>query len=443
MTKKEDILQDQEVKRWYDNLRRGSNLTAGVYLRRICLFCEQNSLTPAELVLLGKKDMKKLGDLLLDHVTWMELEKYSPGYITGIVKSVRSWLEFNHIGINRKIKISNRDATPTLDNEKIPTKEELKSLLFAGDERAGAAISLIAMSGVRPEVLGDDEGRDGLMLRDLPELKIGTNEVEFTRKPALVEVRKELSKTRNRYFTFLPEEGCGYLGNYLNLRIASGEVLKDESPVLATKIGYIRNSENRFMTTKNVSKIIRQTMRPRFKWRPYVLRSYFDTNLLLAESHGKLTHPYRMFFMGHKGDIEARYTTSKGILPVELVEDMRNSFHASSEYLETSVKPVQDKKEMLLEMWRQQAKMYGIDPLKIRIEKQKEFGEDLTIDQEQELLMAEIKKITMPQNDNGKPYSSKVVHEDDLVPFIEEGWEIVRELSENRFLLKRPNHILN
>ena len=83
----------------------------------------------------------------------------------------------------------------------------------------------------------------------------------------------------------------------------------------ARAIGYNRKDENRFMTSKNVSKIIRKAMRPRFKWRPYVLRSYFDTNLLLAESHGKLIHPYRMFFMGHKGDIEARYTTSKGIIP--------------------------------------------------------------------------------------------------------------------------------
>jgi len=70
--------------------------------------------------------------------------------------------------------------------------------------------------------------------------------------------------------------------------------------------------ESRFISTRNVSRIIREAMRPRFKWRPYVLRAYFDTQMLLAESHGKIAHPYRVFFMGHKGDIEARYTTNKG-----------------------------------------------------------------------------------------------------------------------------------
>ena len=98
-------------------------------------------------------------------------------------------------------------------------------------------------------------------------------------------------------------------------------------------------------------------MRPRFKWRPYVLRAYFDAQMLLAESHGKIAHPYRVFFMGHKGDIEARYTTNKGILPKNLVEDMRRAFKESSEYLETTPRSETDKKEMLLEMWREQARM--------------------------------------------------------------------------------------
>lgn len=79
----------------------------------------------------------------------------------------------------------------------------------------------------------------------------------------------------------------------------------------------------------------------------------------LAESHGKLSHPYRVFFMGHKGDIEARYTTNKGRLPEDLIEDMRRTFKESSEYLETTPRPERDKKETLLEMWREQAKLYG------------------------------------------------------------------------------------
>jgi len=43
-----------------------------------------------------------------------------------------------------------------------------------------------------------------------------------------------------------------------------------------------------------------------------VLRAYCDTNMIIAESKGKISHPYMQFIIGHKGDIEARYSTNKG-----------------------------------------------------------------------------------------------------------------------------------
>ena len=74
--------------------------------------------------------------------------------------------------------------------------------------------------------------------------------------------------------------------------------------------------------------------RPRFGWRPYVLRAYFDTQLLIAESKGKIAHDFRVFFMGHKGNMESRYTTNKGRLPDALVNEMRDAFGRSEEYLD-------------------------------------------------------------------------------------------------------------
>lgn len=122
---------------------------------------------------------------------------------------------------------------------------------------------------------------------------------------------------------------------------------------------------------------------------------------------------------------------------------MRNSFAASSEYLETTPRPERDKKEMLLEMWRQQAQMYGIDPMKVRIEKERELGKELSFDEEKELLTAEIRKLTIPQlGNNGKPYRSKIISENELPLYIEDGWEIVKELSNRKFLIKRSNHVV-
>ena len=105
-------------------------------------------------------------------------------------------------------------------------------------------------------------------------------------------------------------------------------------------------------------------------------------------------------------------------------------------------KPLVDKKQMLLEMWREQAKMYGIDPMQVKIAKERELKNELSLDDEQELLKVEIKKRTMPHlTPHAKPYQSKVISEEDLVPYVEDGWEIIRELSNERFLIKRSNHV--
>ena len=69
-------------------------------------------------------------------------------------------------------------------------------------------------------------------------------------------------------------------------------------------------------------------------------------------------------------------------------------------------------------------------------------GEELSIGGELELLTNEIKKVTMPRLNSDKPYQSKIISENELVIYVEDGWEIVRELSDKRFLMKKPNHIL-
>jgi hypothetical protein len=59
--------------------------------------------------------------------------------------------------------------------------------------------------------------------------------------------------------------------------------------------------------------------------------------LLIAESRGKIAHDFRVFFMGHKGSIEARYTTNKRVLPTALINEMGEAFKRSVEFLDLEV----------------------------------------------------------------------------------------------------------
>jgi hypothetical protein len=204
--------------------------------------------------------------------------------------------------------------------------------------RAGAIMALMGKAGLRPQVLGNYDATDGLLIRDLPELEIVEGIARFSKNPAKVVVRRTLSKAGHVYFSFITETGAEKILAYINQRMFDGEVLDPESPVIVPFSKYRRfrgkNEGRKFLSTAMIERDVRKTMRPRFKWRPYVLRAFFDTQLLIAESRGKIAHDFRVFFMGHKGSIEAKYTTNKSILSKILMDEMRESFRKSQEFLD-------------------------------------------------------------------------------------------------------------
>jgi hypothetical protein len=230
------------------------------------------------------------------------------------------------------------DSTPTLADERIPDATELSELFNRSSLRSGAIMALMGKAGLRPEVLGNHDATDGLMIRDLPELELVDGIARFAIKPAKIVVRRTLSKAGHVYFSFITETGAEKILAYINQRMVDGEALDPESPVIVPFSRYRRfrgkNEGRKFLSTAIIERDVRKTMRPRFKWRPYVLRAFFDTQLLIAESRGKIAHDFRVFFMGHKGSIEAKYTTNKNILPKILMDEMRESFRKSQEFLD-------------------------------------------------------------------------------------------------------------
>ena len=63
-----------------------------------------------------------------------------------------------------------------------------------------------------------------------------------------------------------------------------------------------------------------------------------------------MVHDFRVFFMGHKGTMESRYTTNKGVLPEVLTAEMREAFARSEEYLDQTDAP--DAQEQRLQAQR-------------------------------------------------------------------------------------------
>jgi hypothetical protein len=327
------LLANPQVKRWYDNVSRGSKLTADSYLRRLGWFCDQWSQTPIGLLSL---DPSSIYDLLCDTVTLIEERREeASSYARDALKGPQSWLKFNNIGLGeRTIRFSDPESTPTLENEQAPEPWELSVAFNYADNRIRAAMSLMSFLGCRPKVLGHFNGKDGLEIRDLPELVVDRAErrISFARIPTKVMVRKILSKTRHQYFGLLCGEGCRYLKEELERRLRLGHKLGPTSPIITNSY----KDKEQHVVTKTVTEDIRAAFRKAgLPWRPYILRVYFDSRMMLAETKTPgFIRDYRTFLMGHKGDIEHVYTLNKK-LPPSVEENIRESFSRATKYLET------------------------------------------------------------------------------------------------------------
>jgi hypothetical protein len=408
------LLEDERVKKWMDYVSRGSSITAQVYFRRVGRVCTDNGILPSDLL---NKDEESLWNFLNDLVSEMEIKGKAGGYIQSTLKAIKSWLGFNGIEVRRKVKIKGLNDTPTLRDNQPITSSLLRQLYQVSPLKVKCIIALLAGSGVRPEVIGKDDGSDGLRLGDIPELEIQDGKVRFIKIPPMLIVRQELSKAGHQYFTFITKEGCEYLSHYLVERMKAGEILTPASSLIAPDV--VKGSVKPFMMTRKLGCLVRKRIRQcGIKARPYDLRTRFDTQLMLAESHGRMLRDYRVFFMGHKGDIEHRYTVNRRNLPYEVVEDMREAFQKSQRYL-SSEEIGEDSEGLRERAYRQLLMLAGFTD--------KEIDEQRLLDLKDEQLAARIKERLKPiapavEQVGSSSRQQKLIPITDLEKYLDEGY---------------------
>jgi len=453
------LLTDEDVKLWYRQLKRGSEDTAENYLKRLGRFCGEHKVTPKSYLSLSKKGRE---DLLIKYIDCLSAatnpasgEPYAPSYVGTFVKAVQSWAKFCGKKLERVPKVHDQESTPTLRNERSFLQEELGKILYAPTTslRVRASIILIGFAGARPGTQGNKHGTDGIVIGDLPDLEIVVSdagsarkqkEVRFKKIPAQIIIRSGISKSRHEYFTFLYQEGCSILKEYLDKRIQSGEILNTESPLIlslpedrerASHLNIDYKERDKFLSTPSISRSIRKALRKSgITMRPYVLRSYFDTQLMLAESKSLIIKDYRQFLMGHKGDIERRYTLSKHKLPEPVLQSLREAYAKASVYLETKINPENANLDKLYQFQANTKlmilKLAGFSEHQI---KQRKYLE-LTSEEFFELINS---KAEEKENMQEEEWERKVVSEEEAERLVGEGWEPFMSFSNGRVVVRR------
>ena len=423
LTRHRKLLENKKVERWYENLKARSQVTSDIYLRNFGLWLEYLHLDPETVIIMARDHFDDFKGSVSDVIRGLEKKGTMGASISTGIKPMISYLKFYNVSVKLGINIRNENRNLKAEKEVIPGKDNLAKILRMATLRERVSISLMAFSGLRPEVLGNIDGSDGLVIGDIPDLRITEGKVNYDHVPVQINVRPELSKIRTAYFTFLGPEGSEYLKEYLELRIASGETLKKNTPVIVPVEKQLLEKKNRFLLTTLLLRRIKGTIiKAGFEWRPYIFRIYFGTNLDSAEAKGLISHPWRQFIMGHKGDIEETYTKREG-----KIEEGREQYSKCLDYLETSEHGIkeEDVAKITTSTMRETAIMILETAYGMKLtDKEREELMGLEINELQDRLKEIFRDKRADILNNGNKH--KTIPERDLESYLNKGWELVQ-----------------
>ena len=132
--------------------------------------------------------------------------------------------------------------------------------------------------------------------------------------------------------------------------------------------------------------------------------------------------------MGHKGDIEHRYTLNRHKLAPDLVEKMRDSYKRSQKYLQTTT-PVSSEDDIPSKIRKQMLLTVGYKQEEIEKLNLSETSDDAV----QDLMKQRLFAVMM---NNGQ--RQKIVSSEEVEKLVAGGWEWMGNLSDGRAVLRLP-----
>ncbi|MFI5415323.1 MAG: hypothetical protein ACHQ16_06640, partial [Candidatus Lutacidiplasmatales archaeon] len=252
------VLEEPGVRGWYNARKLRSEQAADLEARKLSAVAEAfgdiegERVTPGEIVRMARDHPARLRDLSVEYAARMKGAGRQDSYIGKTLSAVAGWLKHNGVEFHQFPKLSSVSGE-TLNNERVPTPDELRTILAALPVRGRVIALAMAHAGLRPGVLGGYRGQSGLTLDSFPELKLsGLGAPRFDLKPGQHSVRinvpATLSKTRRAYVTFGTPEFAEATIAYLKDRIRNDREVPDrlapESPLIAMSPLGARNVHN-------------------------------------------------------------------------------------------------------------------------------------------------------------------------------------------------------
>ncbi|HEY1198292.1 MAG TPA: hypothetical protein VGG32_06150 [Thermoplasmata archaeon] len=439
------LLENPRVRTWYEGRALKSRISADVDLRKLRLLLTRLRLDTESVVSLATTDPDRLQDMLVRYAADLKRAGRVDDYVAKTLSGLKSYLRFRRVTFSGFPSL-NPIRGSTLSGERVPTPEELGRVLERLSLRGRTIALVMAHAGVRPQVVGDYTGERGLTLGDLPELDL--DRLSFQETPFVIRVPADLSKTRMSYRTFGTSQLGATLSAYLSERRGAGETLTPKSPVVVpTDVARLRGATRdsrrgverarKFMVTGALVREIREALHASapqgVTWRPYVLRSYCSTRLLIAEGQGRISRDLREAILGHNGGVASRYHVGKR-WGEELLAEARREYSNAAEFLETNA---QTRMNVAAEFRRTLLAVAGLT--KEEAAQHMNDSNDEVLALVRNGLIERKLAIIDPAKGNGDSHmTQKPVSLDEAEKLLSEGWTFVANFGPDRVLLRAP-----
>ena len=412
--------------------RMGSESTVEHYIQAVIMFTEYAGYPEDPETLLkdmqsGKVNAEAKTDAFIDYA--LEDLGLSHSSVRHYVFGVKKWFALNGVKMNFA-KIEMPTATATVERDRAPTKEELKTLLnHASSSRDRFAIFALSSSGLR--------------IGTFLSLKIG--DVDMS-PPDVAIVRVEKAKGRKfsskrargagrLFVTFFSPEAKKAMTQYLRERESVGERLTAQSPLITE---YTYSGE--FISKQAFSQVWNRLLkRAGLNEKSHIfhvlhlhtLRKYFRSNCVGVDAS------YREKWMGHKGlYLDESYFRAEESL--HLAEYRKAVPHLAIYAQPTNMEKIRAQAMMDF------AKIQGYDEEKLRkleevlarskdvdeaIEEFRKFKEDAS-----EAGVPEHTSTPKRNNGNGRYLVAR--GETELIRRLDEGANLIQNLNEDKYLLR-------
>jgi len=395
---------------------------------------------------LGDKERYKHVEIVKNFLRYLREEKnYSINSRILALTSIRNLYGFNHTPFPKITRQDRRKMLEPTENEinntlsRSPVKiKDLKDTLMETEEPYRTILQIIFQSGMGLAEFQYFNRHSWKQIKD---------QLDSKEPMKITLVRRKTSEAKvQAYYTFLGQEGKDAIKKWLRIRQEKYGLPKDDGPIFITiskRNGIIGAPANitiqqNLIHAMKKSGIIPRDAKPPYDLHPHELRDVFKSMCTLAGVKAIASE----FFLGHSID--------------------KLGYDKSPDYDEDFFKNEYLKVELKLNLWSQETKMIsreevrteviaalmgkmsdtdlgpiagklGISPQMIRAMIRR-IGVKGSEEETEALLETERDARNSGNNNN---HESKLITEEELCSHIDEGWDLVKELSNGKILVKK------